>query len=100
MLLDAGGTVIEILESTGLGPSTKADLDAWINAVSLKVTSLKDPDDAGTTVTLDTYGIRETVFLVDLSTMKIVDKYNGSLAGAGTSAVGQAIPTFLMLLGH
>lgn len=100
MLIDAGGTVIEILESTALAPSSKSDLDAWINAVGLQVTSLKDPDGTSTTVTLNTYGIRETVFLVDLSTMKIVDKYNGSLAGAGTSSIGQAIPTFLMLLGH
>ncbi len=92
--------MIEILESTGLGISSKGDLDAWINTYGLHITSVKDPDDAGTTITLNTWGIRETVFLVDLSTMKIVDKYNGSTAGVGTSAVGMAVPTFLMLLGH
>jgi len=51
------------------------------------------------TRTLTTYGVRESTFIVDLATMVVVFKVNGSVAGVGPSGVAQAIPRMLELLG-
>ncbi len=58
---------------------------------------MRDPDNAPLG-TYDALGIRETVFIVDLSDMKILTVINGSTAGIGPSAVNQAIPMILALL--
>ncbi len=57
-----------------------------------------DPAGVGTR-TQDTYGQRETIYVVEVATMRIVDKIEGNLAGLGESAVGQAVPRILRLLG-
>ncbi len=100
MVITAGGVVIEILETNGfVVAANRTNLDAWVNAYHLPVTALVDPPGAGT-ATLSAYGIRESVFVVDLATMRIVRKFNGSVAGIGQSAIGQAVPVILGLLGH
>jgi hypothetical protein len=99
MVTDAGGAAVEVLETSSFGPVSKTDLDNWINAYKIPVTTVKDAVD-GTTATYDALGIRETVFIVDLSNMKILKVINGSIAGIGTSAVGQAIPMILALLAN
>lgn len=72
-------------------------LDAWVNRFGLRVTALIDPPNVGTR-TLSTYGIRESAFIVDLATMRIVRKANGSVAGIGPSAVAMLAPAMLELL--
>jgi hypothetical protein len=91
--------VVEILAegATGGAPS-RTELDAWIQAYSIPVTTVRDPDGAPL-ASHAALGIRETAFLVDLSTMLIVQVVNGSLAGIGDSSVKQAVPMILSLLG-
>ncbi len=83
---DAGGAVVESLHT--------GNLDAWITAYSLSVTTVSPIDPNQQLV-----GERETVFIVDLCTMKIVYKTQGSLAGIGDSSVKTAIAKILTLLG-
>jgi hypothetical protein len=95
----AGGVVIEVLTSTNIGasPATQTDLQNWINNFSLVNTTVKDPDGAGT-YTLDNYGPREQAYIIDLSTMKIVDIEVGVIDGTPHSA-GQGLSKMHMLLG-
>lgn len=97
-MLDAGGVIVEILASKLGGPPTMMDLQAWINTYGLINTTVMDLPGTGT-VTLNTYGIRESAFIVDLTTMQVLVKINGSVAGVGASSVAQAIPMLLTLLG-
>lgn len=89
--------MIQILETRALAPPVKNDLDAWVNTYKLTITALMDPPGVGTR-TLDTYGRRENAFIVDLKTMKIVQKISGSILGVGTSSAKQLIPPILTLL--
>lgn len=59
---------------------------------------MKDPDGAGTP-TYNALGVRETVFEVEVKTMKILKVIHGSVAGQGASAVAQATADMLKLLG-
>ena len=90
--------VVEILESNVGGPVPRAQLDAWVNTYRIPVTAVIDPPDENVTRTLMTYGIRESLFVVDLRTMRIVNKYNGSVAGIGPSSITQGVTRILELL--
>lgn len=90
--------MVEILETTSLGPVTRTNLDAWVTTYGLRVTSVIDPPAERVTRTFMTYGIRESLFVVDLRTMRIVNKYNGSVAGVGASSVSMATERILQLL--
>ena len=80
------------------GAVARSDLDAWVNTYKLPVTSMKDPDGmAGTT--FKALGVRETVFELDLRTMKILKVIHGSTAGQGTPSGQQGIDDLLVLLG-
>jgi hypothetical protein len=96
-VIAAGGRVIQILMTNGGQRATRSNLDAWVNRFDLRITALIDPAGVGTR-TLNTYGVRESAFIVDLSTMRIVRKINGSVAGIGPSAISQIVPTLLDLL--
>lgn len=95
-MVDAGGAIVEILASHGGGAPTKANLNAWVTTYNLPVTSVIDSPSS--TKTLTFFGIRETCVIVDVRTMKIVKKVNGSVAGTGDSSVKQLIPEILKLL--
>lgn len=97
-ILDAGGAVVEILASTANQPVTRGNLNAWVSTYGLRVTAVIDPPAERVTRTLSTYGIRESLFVVDLRTMRIVSKYNGSVAGVGASSVSMATERILELL--
>src|SRR5581483_5077216 len=99
MVIAEGAVVIEVLETKAIGPVTRSDLDAWSNAYHLPVTVVMDPPGTGTP-TYHALGVRESTFIIDLSTMRIARKFNGSVLGIGTSGVGQAIPVLMGLLGH
>ena len=59
--------------ATPTTPATAADLDSWVTALSVPFTSAIDADPA-TFTTKKTYGIKETTYIVERSTMKIVAK--------------------------
>ena len=64
----------------------------------LSLAQQKDPDNmAGTT--FNALGVRETVFILDLKTMKILQVIHGSTAGSGTSSAQQAMTIILSMLG-
>jgi hypothetical protein len=95
----AGGVVIEVLETTGFTKqATQASLQAWINKYSLPVTTVKDPDGTGT-VTLNTLGPREHCYIVDLTTMKILQVIMGDYTGVGATSGGLAMTQMHTLLG-
>lgn len=97
-VVDAGGVVVEILGTrTGLA-TKKPDLDTWVNNYKLPVTSLIDSPAGSGTKTLTFFTVRETCVIVDVRTMKIVKKINGSTAGSGKSSVAQLVPEILALL--
>lgn len=96
-MIAAGGRVIQILMTNGGQRATRTALDAWVNRYELRITALIDPAGVGTR-TLTTYGVRESAFIVDLATMRVVRKVNGSVAGIGPSAIQQIVPTMLNLL--
>ncbi len=95
-MVDAGGAIVEVLASNGGGAPTKANLNAWVTTYNVPVTSVIDSPSS--TKTLTFFGIRETCVVVDVRTMKIVKKVNGSVAGTGDSSVKQLIPEILKLL--
>lgn len=96
--MDAGGIIIEILASKQLSPQpTQADLRAWITKQKLIVHSLIDPPGSAN-VSLNAFGIRETAVIVDLKTMKILKKINGSTAGAPPSSIQQLLAEMLTLV--
>lgn len=88
-MTDAGGEVVESLDTT-----KTTDLDAWITAYNLSVTTVM-PSVPGQQLV----GQRETVFIIDLCTMKIVYKTQGNLAGIGPSSITAAVTKILTLLG-
>lgn len=97
--MDAGGAIVEILGTKAGGAVAKADLDAWIKTYKLPVTSVMDTPAGSGTKTLTFFGIRETCVIVDVKTMKILKKINGSVTGTGDSSVKQLVPEILKLLG-
>jgi len=97
-MLRAGGVVLEIMASSSGGPPVRNQLEAWITNNGLKVTCVMDISTT-MTVTLNTYGIRESAFIVDLPTARIIRKYNGRVDGVGPSAISQANAEMLRLLG-
>jgi hypothetical protein len=97
---DAGGAVVEILAENSIGgTAAKSDLDAWITAYSLTVTSMRDADGSAS-ASHNALGIRESAFIVDLSTMKIVQMVPGDTTGLGTTSIAKAVPMILALLGQ
>jgi len=98
-VVDAGGAIVEVLASKAGGSVAKADLNSWVTTYSLPVTSVIDTPPGSGTKTLTFFGIRETCVIVDVRTMKIVKKINGSVTGSGDSSVKQLIPEILKLLG-
>ena len=100
-IVDAGGAVVEILGTYGFVQTpapTKAQLDSWITAGNLTVSSFIDaPGHAAQTIQL--FVVRERAVVVDLSTMKVVWHGDGDQAGGVTNNavhVGtQQIHTFL-----
>jgi len=98
-VVDAGGVVIEVLETTGfVAQATMADLEAWINKYSLPVTTVKDPDGTGTP-TLMALGQREQAYIIDLTTMTIIQIIEGDTSGIGATSGGKALAAMHTLLG-
>jgi hypothetical protein len=76
----------------------QSDVDAWINSNGLAITTVKDPDSMPLD-SLQTLGRRETAYVVDLRTMRILQKYLGDVTGHGTSSAQQALNAAWALIG-
>jgi hypothetical protein len=107
-VVQAGGVVIELLESAGfVDIATQADLQAWVNdptapegAHALYVTSVADPGTSTTaSPSLAFFGQREQAYIIDLSTMKILQYINGDISGIGATSGGLAMTAMHKLLG-
>jgi hypothetical protein len=84
-VVQAGGVMIEVLETTGfVTQATQTDLEQWIGEYKLPITSVKDPDGTGT-ATLTALGRREQAYIIDLTTMTILDVFVGNTDGGGTA---------------
>ena len=98
-VVQAGGVVIEVLETTGFtAQATQTSLQQWINKYSLPVTTVKDPDGTGTP-TLNALGHREQAYIIDLTTMKILQIIQGDESGLGSTSGGLAMTAMHTLLG-
>jgi len=107
-VVQAGGVVIELLETAGFADvPSQAQLEAWVSDPStspphaLYVTSVEDPGTAGTTPSpsLAFFGQREQAYIIDLSTMKILQYINGDITGFGATSGGLAMTAMHQLLG-
>jgi hypothetical protein len=97
--IDAGGKVLEILaRAENTQPATKKDLDAWIEAYDLNVSTMIDAatDPLGS---VDALGGRETVVIVELPSMKIVYLVHGTTSASSPTPIAPAIAKMLELLG-
>jgi hypothetical protein len=89
---------VEILAASAGAAASKSDLDAWVNTYAIPVTSVRDPDSMPL-ASLTALARREIAYIVDLKTMKIVQRIDGSVLGVQPNAVRQAIQQILVLLG-
>src|ERR1019366_167934 len=90
-VVNAGGVMIEILETTGfVTQASMTGLTAWVNKYSLPVTTVKDPDGSGTP-TLTALGPREQAYIIDLTTMKILQIIGGDISGIGATSGGKGL---------
>lgn len=90
---------MEILAAKyGFPPSTN-DLNAWITAYKIPVTTVRDPDNLPGQ-SIGALVRREYCFIVDLKTMKIVQRNIGSTDGSGISSAKTGMDAMLKLLGH
>jgi hypothetical protein len=97
----AGGLVIEVLETDGfITQATMTDLTYWVTNYKLYNTTVKDPDGSGTP-TLNLFGRRDQAYIVDLTTMTILQYIDGSIINATPSenSAGLAMDQMDILLG-
>jgi hypothetical protein len=97
-ILDAGGAVLEILSAKSGAATVQADLDAWITSYNLKVSSFIDASDAPTAA-LKMATIRETVFIVEVPSMKVVWAVHGDTSGVQPNSIIAAGQEMHRLLG-
>src|SRR5262245_18439499 len=90
--VDAGGLVVEVLGSQGFfNPADRAHLDAWVNTYDFVTTSVIDAP-GQELATRDAMEIRETALVVDLTTMRVVFRMTGDLAGIEPASLCGAFP--------
>jgi hypothetical protein len=97
-IVDAGGVVVEVLQSNNFSPANQTALETWILAYDLSVTSVIDAASADPNQTETALGIRETTWIVELETMTILNKFSGSIQGIGTPSAEAATPVVLNYL--
>ena len=98
MVVKAGGAIVEIMAG-----DPRSELDSWVGNFMLFTTTVRDPD-SNTSHTLNALVRREYSYVVDLSTMKILNVYigttDGSKPGGISSSLKEAMDTVLSLLGN
>jgi hypothetical protein len=86
----AGGLVMEVLISHGFfSPATRDYLDAWVKTYDFSMTSVIDAP-GHELATLNAMGIRETALVIELSTMHVVFRKTGDLAGIDPPSLDDA----------
>jgi len=100
-VVQAGGVVIEVLETSGfVAIASMTDLTSWVNKYDLMVTTVKDPDGSSGTPTLTEFGRRDQAYIIDLTTMKIIQFIEGSIVDdPGGNSAGLAMTAMHTLLG-
>jgi len=98
-VVDAGGIIVEILMTKGfVAQPSQTDLENWINYYKLPITTVKDPDGKGT-ATFTALGQREQAYIIDLTTMKIVQIISGDITGIGATSGAKGMAAMHTLLG-
>jgi|ERR1041385_8763837 hypothetical protein len=97
-MIDAGAKIVEILSSRLGATTTKADLDAWITTANLNVTAMIDAPDSPRGA-LTAAGIRETAWIVEMPSMKIVWMSHGDVTGQRPPTIVEAETQIHTLLG-
>jgi hypothetical protein len=98
-IVAAGGKIVEILSSYALGQATTvAHLDAWITTPNLNVTAMIDGPDTPMAA-LTAAGIRETAWIVEMPSMKIVWMSHGDVTGQRPPTIVEAATEMHNLLG-
>jgi hypothetical protein len=100
-VVQAGGVVIEVLMTSGFSAiAPKSDLDSWVQNHMLNVTSVKDPDGSMGTPTYDQMGLRDQAYIIDLSTMSVIQCVTGSIfSNPGNNSGGLGLTAMHTLLG-
>jgi hypothetical protein len=94
----AGGILVEVLESASFTVPTKANLDSWAMKYMLQNTTVTDLSSGLTTFM--TLGHRDQAYIIDLTTMKIIKVFTGSIVNAGSANSGPSGMAYMhMLLG-
>jgi hypothetical protein len=95
----AGGVIVEVLMTAGfVAPPTMANLQSWIEKYNLSFTTVADLSSALTTN--NTLGRRDQCYIIDLTTMKIIQFWPGSITAAGSMNSGaQGMAAMHKLLG-
>ena len=97
----AGGVLIEVLANNFSQPGgvpTKSDLDSWIQAYKLPISCVKDAPNAKVR-TITALERRELAYIVNLKTMKIVERFDGTVTGIGDTTITKGFAIMLKLLG-
>jgi hypothetical protein len=83
----AGGQLIEVLMTSGfVAPPTKANLDSWVEKYNLSFTVMADLGAALTTN--NTLGRRDQAYIIDMTTMKVLQYIDGSIVADGANNSG------------
>ena len=74
-LTDMGASLMMILSTRNyINPASRSDLRAWVDTYRLPTTTVIDAPEEPRLTSQRRYGQRDTAFLVDLATMRIVAK--------------------------
>jgi hypothetical protein len=83
----AGGILIEVLMTAGfISPPTMSDLNSWVEKYNLSFTVVADLSTSLTTN--NTLGRRDQAYIIDLTTMKILQYIDGSIVADGNNNSG------------
>jgi hypothetical protein len=94
----AGGILVEVLETASFGVPTKANLDSWAGKYMLYNTTVTDLSSSLTTY--NTLGHRDQAYIIDLATMKVLKVFTGSVVNSGSLNSGPSGMAYMhMLLG-
>jgi len=100
-VVQAGGVVVEVLMTAGFGPiATQMNLNSWVQNHMLSVTSVKDADGPSVSPTYEQMGRRDQAYIIDLSTMTVIQCIDGNVAPVpGMTSGGLAMTAMHTLLG-
>lgn len=92
--------IVELLESDLIGSRavTQTQLKAWVDTYKLPITTVMDPPPDTALTSFKILGQRETSYIIDLRTMKIVKRMLGNVTPIGTPGVDAAITQTIALL--